>query len=121
MMKHIKMKHIKWSTLLFVLALSPLLGFRAAGPEVEDIVDIFNGTINQPDLEQVTLLGSITYDRNCIPVDGGLTQCDAGVKTEEYGVINFNYTHNMSEEPCLIDGNKVLLKVRKDQQASVVR
>jgi hypothetical protein len=115
------MRNFKWSILFFVSVLFSLTAFQAVGQNIQDNVNIFSGQINQPNLESVVLYGGITYDRNCIPVEGGLTRCDAGVKTNDYGVINFNYTHNMREEPCLMPGNKVLLKVQDSRNAYVIR
>lgn len=115
------MKNMRWQVFILALGLITLWGFKAEAQNPKDIVDVFSGRINKSDITQIALHGRITYDRNCLPVEGGLTRCDAGIKTSQYGVINFNYTHNMREEPCLIDGDKVLLKVKKDQQAWVIR
>lgn len=115
------MKQIKWAAFILALTLGVLWGFQSVEQEPRKVVDVFRGQINRSNIGEATLLGSITYDRNCLPVENGLTQCDAGVKTDEYGVINFNYTHNMREEPCLVAGNKVLMKIQKDRQTFVVR
>lgn len=115
------MKKTIWAiVLLGVVALSAM-AFLKKAPEPRSEVEIFNGKIDHPILNGAILLGNITYDRNCESVGNGLTNCDAGVKTEKYGVINFNYVHNMSKHPCLVSGDKVLLKVKVGQNAYVIR
>ena len=115
------MKKMIWAAVLLVLVAVSAMAFLKKGPESRDVAEVFEGKINHPDLKGAILLADITYDRNCKSVGKDLLHCDAGVKTEKYGVINFDYTHNMKKHPCLIPGDKVLLKVKAGQKAYVIR
>jgi len=116
------MKYINWIIIASAIALLAFWGFQKTdSPKENGIVDIFEGKIDNTSLEGNILFGNITYDRNCKSVGNGLLHCDAGVKTEKFGVINFDYTHNMSKQPCLVDGDKILLKVKKDKKAYAIR
>jgi len=115
------MKNFKWTSLILAIAVLPLMGFPSVQPETDGIVDIFSGTIDNSKLQNSVFLGYIVYDRNCKSIENGLTRCDTGVKTEDNGVINFNYTHKMSEQACLLGGDKVLLKVKKGRNAYIIR
>ncbi|KXB00710.1 hypothetical protein AKJ41_03800 [candidate division MSBL1 archaeon SCGC-AAA259O05] len=45
--------------------------------------------------------GEVAYDRNCRDVGGGLTGCNAGIRTQEFGLVDFYYEHDMDAKPCL--------------------
>ena len=116
------MKKMIWAAVLLILVAVSAMAFLKKDPESREMVEVFEGKIiNHQNLKGAILLANITYDRNCKSVGKGLLHCDAGIKTEKYGVINFDYTHNMKKHPCLIPGDKVLLKVKADQKAFVIR
>lgn len=73
--------------------------------------DVFLGQISNVKVEPGTVQGMGVYDRSCKMESGGLTSCDAGIKTKEYGVLNFKYTHNMQEKPCLAQNDLVTVKI----------
>ena len=116
------MKKFKWTLFIFIgLVGISFMGFQLVKPGNTNDAEIFRGTINHAGLNGNIFFGDITYDKNCKNVGNGLTHCDAGIKTKEYGVLNFEYIHNMSKHPCLVAGNKVLLKVKNDDNAIVIR
>ena len=71
----------------------------------------FEGTITNQKISIGTFDGVGAYDRNCVDAGNGLTKCDAGIKTEEYGVLNFSYIHNMMTDPCIKPGDTVKVKI----------
>ena len=73
--------------------------------------DLFKGTITNIKVSPGNLSGIGVYDKTCVRVENGLTRCDAGIKTEKYGVLNFNYIHNMAIEPCIASGNKLKVEI----------
>lgn len=115
------MKKIKWFLFIALFSVISATGWQQAKAQSNEVVEIFSGKIDQPRLKNLVLTGDIAYDRNCISVEDGLTQCDTGVKTEKYGTINFNYKHKMSEKACLFNGDKVLLKIKENGNAFVIR
>ena len=60
----------------------------------------FEGKITNVKVSPGIIEGTSAYDRNCIGTHMW-TECDGGIETKEYGVLNFHYTHNMMEEPCI--------------------
>lgn len=79
-----------------------------------EVIHTFDGEIDNIDgLEEGEMIGIGVYDRNCNPVDPenphGEVTCDAGVQTEEKGLVNFHYQHVMSENPCI--GPNEIVKV----------
>ena len=62
--------------------------------------DILEGKITNIQVSPGIVEGVSAYDRNCVGTHM-LTECDGGIRTEEYGVLNFHYSHNMMEEPCI--------------------
>lgn len=113
------MKISKMSFLVLIASIIPLLGFQHLENPDNAIVDIFKGEINTSEISETVLFGEISYDKNCIGIGNGLTRCDAGFKTNNYGVINFNYTHKMMEKSCLVPGQKVMMKIQDDQNKGV--
>lgn len=73
--------------------------------------DLFEGKITNKDVTPVKLEGVGVYDRSCIPVGNGLTDCHGGIKTEKYGVIDFNYQHDMARKPCIKPNDKVVVTI----------
>lgn len=61
--------------------------------------NIFEGNITNVKVSPGKLDGISAYDKNCIGQP--ITECDAGIKTEEYGLLNFHYSHNMATQPCI--------------------
>ena len=96
---------------------------RVSGiPEDFGMGDIFEGVITNNDLPLgVVVLGVGVYDRSCMPVPGGLTQCDGGILTEEYGVLNFNYTHNMHTEPCIGPNENFIVETVNNENKAIVK
>lgn len=60
---------------------------------------VFEGRITNMKVAPGKIEGVSAYDRNC--VGQPITECDGGVRTVEYGVLNFHYRHDMSKEPCI--------------------
>lgn len=73
--------------------------------------DIFLGKITNKNVEPGKLSGVGEYDRNCVSVAGGLTNCHGGIKTSKFGVIDFNYEHDMAKKPCIALGEKVVVEI----------
>src|SRR3972149_41291 len=63
--------------------------------------NIFMGKItnSRVQLSPGTVEGTTTYDANCVGQD--VTQCDAGIRTNEYGTLDFHSSHRMAVQPCL--------------------
>ncbi len=73
--------------------------------------DKFDGKITNAKVTTGEYEGKGVYDRSCQSIGGGLTNCHAGIDTTEFGVIDFNYEHNMAVKPCIAPGDKVLVTV----------
>lgn len=115
---------MKKSNILIIVMILVLIGFvafsalRNTGNVVKE--DIFEGTITNMNLQPQVLDGEGVYDRSCNPIEGGLSQCDAGIQTEK-GLLNFNYKHNMNMQPCIDKGQKLKVEVLADGKARVTR
>lgn len=122
MLKEIDMKKLLLNAFI-IAGLSALMTGRAVAhvQEGPDGIDVFNGHITNQQLNPQTLFGKIVYDRNCVSVGDGQTNCDAGVKVEGMEVLNFDYIHDMANEPCLVSDQKVMLKIISEHKAVVVR
>lgn len=79
--------------------------------------DTFTGQISSPQVNPGTYKGMGIYDRSCKMGGNGLTSCDAGITTEEFGTLNFKYTHNMQEQPCIAP-NDVLVVTILDKEGN---
>lgn len=84
-----------------------------------DVDSIFLGVIDNKPVNPGVISGEGVYDQNCIPVDPdnkpvSVVTCDAGIDTDEYGVLNFYYKHDMSQNPCITPGNDVVLDIQTD-------
>ncbi|MBI5392124.1 hypothetical protein HZB00_03935 [Candidatus Woesearchaeota archaeon] len=73
--------------------------------------DIFSGKISNKAVEPGIINGFGVYDKSCIMGNDGLTSCDAGIQTKEYGLLNFKYRHNMQQEPCIAPKDALLVKI----------
>lgn len=73
--------------------------------------DIFTGKISNVAVKPGTIKGIGLYDRSCKMMSNGLTACDAGIQTEEYGSLNFKYQHNMQQQPCLAPNDIVMVQI----------
>lgn len=62
-------------------------------------LNIFEGRITNVKVSPGKIEGVSAYDRNC--VGDQVTECDGGIKTAEYGVLNFHYSHEMAVQPCI--------------------
>lgn len=85
-----------------------------ADESAENIVaggDLFEGKITNKNVVAGRIVGVGEYDRNCVSVGDGLTNCHAGIKTSKYGVLDFNYVHDMAKKPCIAPGNKVVVDI----------
>lgn len=73
--------------------------------------DVFQGVITNVAVDVGEVQGIGAYDWNCTGIDGGQTQCDGGMRTEEYGILNFNYVHKMEETPCIAPGDRLRVTI----------
>ncbi len=96
-------KIISMAVLAILLLGATAIFFGTSGKTNGKIIslggDFFEGTITNARVSSGTLDGISAYDRNC--VGQPITQCDAGIQTEEYGLLNFHYSHDMSTQPCI--------------------
>ncbi len=87
--------------------------------------DLFNGVIiNMNEIPNVKFRtkfrGTGVYDRNCVKVGvapetgNPLVNCHAGIKTE-YGIIDFNHVHDYYKNPCIIEGDEVVVEILDSQ------
>lgn len=76
---------------------TPKTGYVAYSPP-EDL-NVFKGIITNVKVRPGKIEGTSAYDRNCI--GDKVTECDGGIKTVEYGVLNFHYSHEMAMQPCI--------------------
>lgn len=63
-------------------------------------LNVFEGKITDVKVSPGRITGFTTYDANCLGTQIE-TECDAGIRTNEYGDMNFHYKHNMAIQPCL--------------------
>jgi|SRR3989344_5247165 len=104
-----------------VVILVGMLLFSAKKPTGNIVKeDIFKGIITNINLEPQILDGTGVYDRSCLAVENGLSQCDAGIQTEK-GLLNLNYKHNMNMQGCIDAGQKLKVEVLADNKAIVTR
>lgn len=84
---------------------------HSAGIKFSSDKYLFEGTITNAKVSPGTFVGLGIYDKSCVDVGNGLTRCDAGIKTEEYGILNFNYLHNMRANPCIARGDRLNVEI----------
>ncbi len=70
-----------------------------ASYQIPEDINVFEGKITNVKVSPGRIEGTSAYDRNC--VGSPVTECDGGIKTEEYGVLNFHYRHDMAAQPCI--------------------
>jgi len=99
--------------LLIIIIFSLIFVLYSGGEKKPSVLgsDLFNGNITNLKTSPGNLTGIGVYDHTCKDVGNGLTKCDAGIKTKEYGVLNFNYVHNMAIEPCIVSGDKLKVEI----------
>jgi len=73
--------------------------------------DLFEGKITNKNVVPGKMMGTGVYDKSCVSIGGGLTNCHAGIKTDKYGVIDFNYEHDMAKKPCVAPNQKVVVEI----------
>lgn len=114
-MEKIQMKIINLVMIIGIISLI-ISGFafsnkNQTGNSVKGVKeDVFDGTITNIKLSSGKLSGMGVYDRSCNMVGNGLTQCDAGIQTEE-GLLNFNYVHDMSKQECIGPNDKLTVEI----------
>ena len=92
--------------ILLVGVVGAAIGISSSGNTVTGNIvlpigkDILEGRITNVQVSPGIIEGVSAYDRNCVGTHMW-TECDGGIRTEEYGVLNFHYSHNMMEEPCI--------------------
>jgi len=94
--------------IVLLLGLVVFLGYKLYVPQTGQAtnyeipssgVNVFEGRITNAQVSPGRIEGTSAYDRNCI--GDIITECDGGIKTEEYGLLNFHYSHEMSTQPCI--------------------
>lgn len=75
------------------------------------VSSVFEGAITNKKVTPGKITGLGAYDRNCVAIGNGLTDCHAGINTNEYGVLDFNYQHNMDKDPCIVPGDNVVVEI----------
>ena len=83
-------------------------------------MDVFQGAITNVAVDVGEVQGVGAYDWNCTDIGGGRTQCDGGVRTEEYGILNFNYAHKMEEAPCIAPGDQLRVTILDSKGQALV-
>ena len=94
----------------------------SGNPTETDPLNVFEGKITNAKVSPGRIEGSTTYDANC--VGSQITECDAGIRTKEYGVVNFHYSHEMAVQPCLhmFGSEKVIVDILdSDGNAKITR
>lgn len=117
------MKKIYVALVVLVLMGGSLIFFAArntstTGNAVRSTVargDTFTGKISNVAVAAGTVSGMGVYDRSCKMGTDGLTSCDAGIQTEEYGLLNFKYRHDMSRQPCIAPNDLLEVRILDDQ------
>jgi len=107
--------------LVAILSLSLIVYSKNLKDSPVQKVNFFKGKITNIKTIPGNLSGIGVYDKTCKAIGNGLTECDAGIKTEKYGVLNFNYIHNMAVESCITSGDKIEIEILKDGTARIWR
>lgn len=85
-------------------------------------LNVFEGKITNIKVSSGRIEGTSVYDRSC--VGSPITQCDGGIKTDEYGVLNIRYQHDMSIQPCIhmYGSEKMIVEILdSDGNARIIR
>ena len=93
------------SAILLIVLAGTIIGFSSNNQATGNVIlprgeATFEGIITNVPVSPGIIEGVSAYDRNCVGTHM-LTECDGGITTKEYGVLNFHYSHNMMEEPCI--------------------
>lgn len=86
-----------------------LLFLPSASPKPN--VSEFDGKITNMSVPIGIYSGIGEYDTNCTMGDNGMITCDAGITLENFGVLNFHYTHDMSKDKCIDYGQKLNVEI----------
>src|SRR3989338_4191675 len=118
------MKTINLILIIAIISLVALMIYGAQKQKISGSVtkgDFFEGYVTNQKLSPGERLeGNGVYDKSCNPVENGLTQCDAGIQTEK-GLLNFNYKHFMHSQPCISEGDKLIVEVSEGGKTKVTR
>lgn len=85
--------------------------------------NVFEGKITNVKVSPGRIEGFTSYDANCLGTQEQ-TECDAGIRTNEFGEMNFHYQHNMVTQPCLhmFGSEKVIVDVLDSEgNAKIIR
>ena len=82
--------------------------------------DAFYGSITNISFGGQTT-GVVEADTNCKSVPNGLTNCLAIIRATDGSEIDFNYSHDMSKQPCLAAGNQVTITLLNDGTVKIIR
>ncbi len=82
--------------------------------------DAFYGSITNISFGGQTT-GVVEADTNCKSVPNGLTNCLAIIRAADGSEIDFNYSHDMSKQPCLAAGNQVTITLLNDGTVKIIR
>jgi len=126
-MKKSTLSIIVWATLIMIMFGSILLARQPSTKAANSAVNrmamgmathhpsnqnsVFEGVITNAKASPGKISGIGAYDKDCKNVGNGMTDCHAGINTNEYGVIDFNYVHNMAVDPCIVPGDKVAIEI----------
>ncbi|MBU5537388.1 MAG: hypothetical protein QW818_02300 [Candidatus Aenigmatarchaeota archaeon] len=133
MIKLIKIKVSGWvlsiAIITLLLGLMTVFGYKLYAPktgytsyDIPSDLNVFEGKITNVKVKPGRIEGISVYDRNC--VGSPITECDGGIKTAEYGVLNFRYRHNMAVQPCIhmYGPEKMIIEILdSDGTARVIR
>jgi len=90
------------------------------GVQPSPIEDAFYGRIVNVQFRSETT-GVVKADTNCKPVENGLTNCIGIITAADGTELRFNYSHDMSRQPCLAPGDRVTIMTLDDGTVKVVR
>jgi len=91
-------------------------------PDVQPapVEDAFYGRIVNVQFGSETT-GVVKADTNCKPVENGLTNCIGVITAADGTELRFDYSHDMSKQPCLAPGDHVTITTLDEGSAKVVR
>lgn len=97
--------------------------FASSQSSSTNSLNVFEGKITNKKVSPGRIEGFSTYDANCLGTQQQ-TECDAGIRTNEYGELNFHYFHNMEIQPCLhmFGSERVIVDIlNEDGDARITR
>ena len=122
-------KVISIGVIVLLVGLVAFVGYKLYAPKTgyatykaPTDLKVFEGKITNVKVSPGKIDGTSVYDRNCIGQT--ITECDGGIKTEEYGVLNFHYFHDMAIQPCIheMGTERVIVDILdSDGNAKVIR